>query len=79
MRALKNIDKAFICMNLPYTMTEESAASAVLAFKQKEVYPYHYRGRPDVSDINKFRKLVNKGYPSIKVVIIMDWYPNYRY
>jgi len=33
MRALKNIDKAFVCMNLPYTMTIESAADAVLEFK----------------------------------------------
>lgn len=33
MRNLKNIDIALICMNLPYTMTVESAANAVLAFK----------------------------------------------
>ena len=33
MRTLKNIDKAFVCMNLPYTMTIESAADAVLEFK----------------------------------------------
>jgi L-ascorbate metabolism protein UlaG (beta-lactamase superfamily) len=39
MRALKNIDKAFICMNLPYTMTPESAAGAVLEFKPKQIYP----------------------------------------
>lgn len=78
MRSLKNIDKAFICMNLPYTMTEESAADAVLDFKPKEVYPYHYRGRPNVSDVNKFKTLVNKENPSIKVVQL-DWYPNADY
>ena len=44
MRALKNIDVAFICMNLPYTMTPEEAASAVKAFHPKVVIPYHYRG-----------------------------------
>src|SRR6185369_3389071 len=33
MRHLKNIDIAFVCMNLPYTMSVESAASGVLAFK----------------------------------------------
>ena len=75
MRALKNIDKAFICMNLPYTMTEESAAAAVLEFQPKEVYPYHYRGRPDVSDVIKFKALVNQGNPEISV-IQLDWYPN---
>ncbi|KAB5491604.1 MULTISPECIES: MBL fold metallo-hydrolase [Flagellimonas] len=75
MRALKNIDKAFVCMNLPYTMTVESAADAVLEFKPKEVYPYHFRGRPDVSDVAKFKQIVNQGNPDIKVVQL-DWYPN---
>ncbi len=50
MRALKNIDVAFIPMNLPYTMTPEEAADAVRAFKPKVVYPYHYRN----SDTNAF-------------------------
>lgn len=36
MRQLKDIDVAFICMNLPYTMTEKSDASAVLDFKPKK-------------------------------------------
>jgi len=75
MRALKNIDKAFICMNLPYTMTEESAADAVLEFKPKQVYPYHYRGNPNVSDVSKFKNLVNTGNTDIEV-IQLDWYPN---
>lgn len=75
MRSLQNIDKAFICMNLPYTMTVDSAVDAVLEFKPKQVYPYHYRGRPDVSDIKKFKELVIKANPNIKVVQL-DWYPN---
>jgi L-ascorbate metabolism protein UlaG (beta-lactamase superfamily) len=54
MRALKNIDVAFVCFNLPYTMTEEQAASAVREFAPKIVYPYHYRG----SDVDKFKSLV---------------------
>src|SRR5204863_667162 len=45
MRALKNIDVAFVCMNLPYTMTGEQAASAVREVRPKIIYPYHYRGR----------------------------------
>lgn len=44
MRALKNIDVAFVPMNLPYTMTPEEAADAVKAFHPKVVYPYHYMG-----------------------------------
>lgn len=45
MRALKDIDLAFVCMNLPFTMDVEAAADAVAAFKPKVVYPYHYRGK----------------------------------
>jgi L-ascorbate metabolism protein UlaG (beta-lactamase superfamily) len=42
MKALKNIDIAFLPMNLPYTMTPEMVADAVKAFKPKILYPYHY-------------------------------------
>lgn len=45
MRALKNIDVAFIPMNLPYTMPPDEAADAVKAFHPKVVYPYHYQGQ----------------------------------
>jgi L-ascorbate metabolism protein UlaG (beta-lactamase superfamily) len=75
MRALQNIDKAFICMNLPYTMTPESAADAILEFNPKQVYPYHYRGKPDVSDVAKFKAMVYAGNPDLEVVQL-DWYPN---
>ena len=68
MRALKNIDVAFVCMNLPYTMTVEQAASAVKEFKPKVVYPYHYRG----SDTEKFKQLV--GTDSGVDVRLRDWY-----
>ena len=42
MKALKNIDIAFLPMNLPYTMTPEMVADAAKAFKPKVLYPYHY-------------------------------------
>ncbi|WP_025740290.1 MBL fold metallo-hydrolase [Aquimarina pacifica] len=74
MRALKNIDMAFVCMNLPYTMTVERAADAVLDFKPKQVFPYHYRGTEGLSDVSKFKKLVAKD-PTIEVVQL-EWYPN---
>ncbi|WP_053977982.1 MBL fold metallo-hydrolase [Mangrovimonas xylaniphaga] len=73
MRSLKNIDIAFVCMNLPYTMTVESAASAVLDFKPKKVYPYHYRGTEGYSDVKKFKNLVNAGNKTVKVVQL-EWY-----
>ena len=73
MRNLKNIDKAFVCMNLPYTMTVESAASAVLDFKPKTVFPYHYRGTDGLSDVNLFKTIVNDSIKSIKVKLL-KWY-----
>ncbi|MEZ4257583.1 MAG: MBL fold metallo-hydrolase [Polyangiaceae bacterium] len=45
MKALTNIDVAFVCMNLPYTMPPSEAAACVAAFKPKVLYPYHYRGQ----------------------------------
>jgi L-ascorbate metabolism protein UlaG (beta-lactamase superfamily) len=67
MRALENIDVAFVCMNLPYTMPPEEAAEAVRAFHPKIVYPYHYRG----SDLNVFKNaLAGTGID----VRILDWY-----
>ncbi len=77
MRALKNIDIAFVCMNLPYTMDIHQAASAVLEFKPKIVYPYHYRGKPDKSDTEAFKKLVNTKNPNIEVRL-RNWYPDYE-
>ena len=68
MRTLKNIDVAFVCMNLPYTMTVEQAARAVHEFRPKIVYPYHYRG----SDLKTFRKLVGDDL-GIEVRL-QDWY-----
>jgi len=75
MRNLKNIDIAFICMNLPYTMPVEAAANAVLEFQPKTVYPYHYRGTEGLSDVEKFKSLVEAGNKDIKVTQL-DWYPN---
>jgi L-ascorbate metabolism protein UlaG (beta-lactamase superfamily) len=73
MRALKNIDLAFVCMNLPFTMEVEKAADAVLEFKPKVVLPYHYRGQGGLSDVGKFKTLVGKD-PSIEVRLL-NWYP----
>ncbi|MHC4599444.1 MAG: MBL fold metallo-hydrolase [Planctomycetota bacterium] len=46
MKALKNVDVAFLPMNLPYTMTPEMVADAAKAFRPKILYPYHY-GKTD--------------------------------
>ncbi len=41
MLALKDIDIAFLPINLPYTMTPKQAADAARVFKPKILYPYH--------------------------------------
>ncbi len=71
MRSLKNIDIAFVCMNLPYTMDPTQAAGGVLAFKPSIVYPYHYRGQ----DVTTFKKLVNDADKNIEVRL-REWYPS---
>lgn len=52
MRALKNIDIAFLPINLPYTMTPKEAADAARAFKPKILYPYH-QGQSDPSEVKR--------------------------
>jgi L-ascorbate metabolism protein UlaG (beta-lactamase superfamily) len=50
MKNIKNIDVAFLPMNLPYTMTPEMAADAARMVKPKILYPYHY-GETDTSKL----------------------------
>ncbi|HEV7892064.1 MAG TPA: MBL fold metallo-hydrolase [Pyrinomonadaceae bacterium] len=67
MRALKDIDAAFVPMNLPYTMPPAEAAACVKAFKPKVVFPYHYRGQ----NPEEFREAL-KGEPI--EVRLLKWY-----
>ncbi len=55
MKALKNIDVAFLPMNLPYTMTPEMVADAARVFKPKVLYPYHF-GNTDTSKLVELLK-----------------------
>jgi len=72
MRELSDIDLAFVCMNLPFTMDANAAASAVSEFAPRFVYPYHYRGRDGgTQDPEAFAKRL--GTAEIEV-IYGDWY-----
>ncbi len=55
MRQLKDIDCAFLPMNLPYTMTPEMVADAAKTFKPAVLYPYHY-GKTDPSKLVELMK-----------------------
>ena len=52
MKSLREIDCAFLPMNLPYTMTPEMVADAAKAFRPKILYPYHF-GDTDTSKLLK--------------------------
>ena len=69
MKALKNIDVAFVPMNLPYTMTPTEAADCVKAFAPKVVYPYHYS---QATNEQEFAAAM-KGAQNIEVRA-EDWY-----
>jgi len=70
MRALENIEVAFLPMNLPYTMTVQQAADAVGDFRPVSVFPYHHRG----SDVQEFARLVEASDAG-SLVVIANWYP----
>ena len=82
MKALTEIDVAFVCMNLPYTMTPEEAAGCVAAFDPKVVYPYHY----GESDLTKFSSALaaeqgkdakaegQVAHPVASEIRLRDWY-----
>jgi L-ascorbate metabolism protein UlaG (beta-lactamase superfamily) len=68
MKALTNIDVAFIPMNLPYTMTPAEAADCAKAFKPKIAIPYHYQGQKP----EEFQAaLAGSGIE----VRLLNWYP----
>lgn len=55
MKEFKNIDIAFLPMNLPYTMTPEMVAEAAKAIKPGILYPYHY-GETDLNELTELMK-----------------------
>jgi len=71
MTSLKKIDVAFICMNLPYTMTTDEAANAVKAFHPKVVIPYHYRAQTP-TDLNAFKQQLEGSGIDVR---LLEWYP----
>lgn len=64
MKDIKNVEIAFLPMNLPYTMTPEMCKSAAQMVKPKILFPYHYKmGK---SDPEKFAQIM-KDVPNIEV------------
>jgi L-ascorbate metabolism protein UlaG (beta-lactamase superfamily) len=73
MRALKDVDIAFLPINEPYTMSVNQAADALRAFKPKIVYPYHFRNQNGTkADLESLKKLVADSGVEVRV---REWYP----
>jgi L-ascorbate metabolism protein UlaG (beta-lactamase superfamily) len=68
MKALRNIDVAFVPMNLPYTMTPAEAAACVQAFKPKVAIPYHYQGQ----NPQEFADALKGSGVDVR---LLNWYP----
>lgn len=59
LRAVKDIDIAFISVNQPYTMTPEQAVEAVKAIQPKIYYPYHYGQVDEPTDVEALAKMLD--------------------
>jgi L-ascorbate metabolism protein UlaG (beta-lactamase superfamily) len=69
MRAIRNVDVAFVPMNLPHgRMPPAVAADCVRTIGPRVVYPYHYREMP----IDELVEALRGGPIEVRVG---DWYP----
>ena len=66
LRALKDIDIAFVCVNQPYTMTPEQATEAVKALKPQIYYPYHYGQVDEPTDVEALAKML-EGVTDVRI------------
>jgi L-ascorbate metabolism protein UlaG (beta-lactamase superfamily)/pimeloyl-ACP methyl ester carboxylesterase/sugar lactone lactonase YvrE len=67
-KALKNIDVAFLPMNVPFTMPPEETAACAKAFKPTIVVPYHFQGQ-------NTGELVTALNGTGIEVRVLNWYP----
>ncbi len=72
-RALRDVDVAFLCMNVPYTMTGAKAISTLRDFHPKVVYPYHFRNSDSTfTDLNSLKRQVGTDLGT--EVRVRKWY-----
>jgi L-ascorbate metabolism protein UlaG (beta-lactamase superfamily) len=55
-RALPNIDVAFLCMNPTFTMSINQATNVIRAMRPKVVYPYHYQDSGQTTNAVAFKQ-----------------------
>jgi L-ascorbate metabolism protein UlaG (beta-lactamase superfamily) len=72
-RALDDIDVAFLCMNVPFTMDVPNAVTVTREMQPRHVIPYHYRNQNGTfADMNAFKTGVGRDLPIS--VRLLDWY-----
>jgi L-ascorbate metabolism protein UlaG (beta-lactamase superfamily) len=71
--SLGRIDAAFLCMNLPWTMSVKQAAAAARLIAPRVLYPYHFRNRGGtMADLDALT--AELAAEQITEVRILDWY-----
>ena len=73
LRALQDIDIGFLSMNLPYTMSIDSAIWAINEFQPRYVFPYHFKWEQWLADVERLKSEVEANNSNIQV-ILADWY-----
>lgn len=66
LRALQNIDIAFLPVNQPYTMTVDQAVDAVRTLRPQIFYPYHYGQVEERTDLDRLTSLL-QGITDIRI------------
>ena len=58
MKALRDVDIAFVAVNQPYTMTPQQAVETVKALQPKIFYPYHYGQVDEPTDVEALARML---------------------
>lgn len=66
MKALHDIDIAFLPVNQPYTMTVEQAVEAIEAFRPAVFYPYHYGQVDTHTDLDRLAEAL-RGVTEVRI------------
>ena len=73
MAELGDIDAAFLCMNLPWTMSLAQAVRAARMISPRVLYPYHFRnGDGTMTDLEGLQREL--AADEVIEVRVLDWY-----
>lgn len=71
--SLGPVDVAFLCMNLPYTMSAKQAVKAARAISPRVLFPYHFRNRDgSFTDLAPLQNALQAD--GVCEIRILNWY-----